>query len=185
MPPILGRVTRCAPLVDRSSKTASSSTELERFYRANCSDMMRLCTALVGPELAEDVFASSVLRVLSSDRFIDLTDDARRGYFYRTMVNEANRIVKRSAKGRVLESLAAASRPIAEPASRARTRGLIDDVAALSVRQRAVIYLTYWEDLSVAQVADRLGISEGSVAQHLTRARQHLRRRMNHDQPTR
>ena len=43
-------------------------------------------------------------------------------------------------------------------------------VRSLSVRQRAVIVLTYWADLAPADVADRLGISEGSVRRHLARA---------------
>jgi RNA polymerase sigma-70 factor (ECF subfamily) len=50
-----------------------------------------------------------------------------------------------------------------------------DAVVALSVRQRAVIVLTYWADLDPRTVAERLGISEGSVRRHLARARAHLR----------
>jgi RNA polymerase sigma factor (sigma-70 family) len=49
-------------------------------------------------------------------------------------------------------------------------------VAALSARQRAVIVLTYWADLDPRHVAERLGISEGSVRRHLARARAHLRK---------
>jgi RNA polymerase sigma factor (sigma-70 family) len=49
-------------------------------------------------------------------------------------------------------------------------------VTRLSVRQRAVIVLTYWDDLTPAQVADRLGLAEGSVRRHLARARARLRK---------
>jgi RNA polymerase sigma factor (sigma-70 family) len=48
-------------------------------------------------------------------------------------------------------------------------------VAGLSVRQRAVVVLTYWADLDPRAVAERLGISEGSVRRHLARARARLR----------
>ena len=48
-------------------------------------------------------------------------------------------------------------------------------VARLSSRQRACVYLTYWEDLSPPMVADRLGIGEGTVKQYLARARAKLR----------
>ena len=54
----------------------------------------------------------------------------------------------------------------------------VDVLAAvdrLSVQQRAAVVLTYWEDLSVAEVAQRLKISEGSVKRHLARARSRLR----------
>jgi RNA polymerase sigma-70 factor (ECF subfamily) len=54
----------------------------------------------------------------------------------------------------------------------------VDVLAAvdrLSVQQRAAVVLTYWEDLSIAEVAHRLRISEGSVKRHLARARSRLR----------
>ena len=52
-------------------------------------------------------------------------------------------------------------------------------VASLSLRQRATVFLTYWEDLDTRTVANVLGISEGSVYQHLNRARATLRRRID------
>ena len=43
---------------------------------------------------------------------------------------------------------------------------------SLSVQQRAVTYLTYWQDYSVAQVAEALGVGDGTVRrQWLGRAR--------------
>jgi DNA-directed RNA polymerase specialized sigma24 family protein len=39
-----------------------------------------------------------------------------------------------------------------------------------------VIYLTYWEDQSPAQIAGLLEVSEGTVRKQLARARDHLRR---------
>lgn len=52
-------------------------------------------------------------------------------------------------------------------------------VVALSVRQRAVVFLTYWEDLDGPAVAEALGISLGSVHRHLHRARETLRRKID------
>ncbi len=49
-------------------------------------------------------------------------------------------------------------------------------VGRLSVMQRAVVYLTYWEDLTSPVVAERLGVSEGTVKRHLARARNQLRK---------
>ena len=46
----------------------------------------------------------------------------------------------------------------------------------LSEQQRAIVFLTYWEDQSPAQVADLLGVTEGTVRKQLARAREHLRR---------
>lgn len=52
-------------------------------------------------------------------------------------------------------------------------------VASLSMRQRAVVFLTYYEDLDTAAVAEQLGISVGSVYQYLNRARTTLQRRID------
>ena len=45
----------------------------------------------------------------------------------------------------------------------------------LSVQQRAVTYLTYWQDMSVAEVAEALGVGDGTVRRQLARARSRLR----------
>ena len=42
--------------------------------------------------------------------------------------------------------------------------------------QRAVVFLTYWDDLTVEAVADVLQIAPGTVKAHLARARASLRR---------
>ena len=54
-------------------------------------------------------------------------------------------------------------------------------VARLSPRQRAVVYLTYWDDLDPMSVAEVLGISDGAVRRHLARARKSLRRLLDDD----
>ncbi len=55
---------------------------------------------------------------------------------------------------------------------------VLEAVGSLSVRQRAVVFLAYWEDLDENSIAERLGISAGSVRQHLGRARDKLRMKL-------
>lgn len=62
--------------------------------------------------------------------------------------------------------------------SAAALAGDSDVIAAvenLSPQQRAVIALTYWRDLPVAEVAEILDISDGAVRKQLARARARLR----------
>jgi RNA polymerase sigma factor (sigma-70 family) len=70
--------------------------------------------------------------------------------------------------------IAAQSRTIGDPPDTAvdAHRAL----AALSGQQRAVVFLTYWEDQAPAQIAELLGVSDGTVRKQLARAREHLRR---------
>ena len=47
-------------------------------------------------------------------------------------------------------------------------------MARLSLRERSAIYLAYWHDLSVDEIATTLGISRRSTERALTSARRHL-----------
>ena len=54
-------------------------------------------------------------------------------------------------------------------------------LAALPPRQRAVVVLRYYEDLSEAQIADALGIRPGTVKSQSSAAMAHLRRTLDDD----
>ena len=150
----------------------------EEFYRKHADSLLRLAYALVGPSDAEDIFSTAVLNVMQSKRWPELEDDAKRGYLYRSIVNQARRWGRRTSKRRQLEAMYALREAIPNPTVHAPDETWAV-VAELSTRQRAVVFLTYWEDLDTHGVADLLGISEGSVYTHLNRARNALRRRID------
>lgn len=52
---------------------------------------------------------------------------------------------------------------------------IIDVLMALPTRQRAVIYLHYWEGLPVAELADVMGVGLGTVKRYLHLARKKLK----------
>ena len=149
----------------------------EEFYRKHADGLRRLAFVLVGAADGDDVFANAVLRVLRSRAWRRLDDDAKRGYLYRAVVNEAKRFGRQSGSRRLREQLYMSQRAVA--VEQQTPEEIWSVVASLSVRQRAVVYLTYYEDLDTAAVADRLGISVGSVYQHLHRARSALERRID------
>ena len=141
-------------------------------YRQLAPELMRFATALVGRSDAHDVFSGAVVKALATPAWPTVAN--RRAYLYRAVFNEAQRWLRRSGERPRREARAAAAGP-----DRWELPAFHDDVrravAGLSVRQRAVVVLTYWADLDPRTVADRLGISEGSVRRHLARARANLR----------
>jgi RNA polymerase sigma-70 factor (sigma-E family) len=73
----------------------------------------------------------------------------------------------------------AAEPPAPDPATiDDRTEALLDALAGLPERARAVVVLRYWEDYSVAQTADALGVSQGTVKSQCSRALGMMRTRI-------
>jgi RNA polymerase sigma factor (sigma-70 family) len=77
-------------------------------------------------------------------------------------------VYRRRARERIFADAIAFQDPDLRP-------DVIQAVLRLSSRQRACVYLTYWEDLTPTDVAERLGIGEGTVKKYLARARSTLR----------
>ena len=139
-------------------------------YRQVAPELIRFATALVGRDDATDVLSSAVVKALASPSWPGVEN--RRAYLYRAVFNEAQTWLARSRRRVTLEARAS-------PTERWEMPNIRPDVGAavaeLSVRQRAVIVLTYWADLDSRTVGERLGISDGSVRRHLARARARLR----------
>jgi RNA polymerase sigma-70 factor (sigma-E family) len=76
-----------------------------------------------------------------------------------------------------IESVAEPQAPVAETADE-RAGALVAALAGLPERARAVVVLRFWEDYSVAQTAEALGISQGTVKSQSSRALAMLRTRI-------
>ena len=140
-------------------------------YQRHADELVRYATALVGPDDAPDVMIDAVMQAFRSPGWPQVTN--QRAYLYRAVLNRAHS-VRRSDARRHLREVRSAPGVVADPA------GVSVDaqraLSGLSAQQRAVVYLTYWDDLTPAQVAGLLGVTEGSVRKQLARAREQLRR---------
>jgi RNA polymerase sigma factor (sigma-70 family) len=158
-------------VVDRQ---ASESKEPgDAIYRCYAPELLKFATGLVGPWVAADIVHDAIIRCLQAPTWERIVD--KRGYLYRAVLNASRSHHRASRRHQDRVQLAATREQVAshEPDLRPEVWAA---VLTLSVRQRAVIVLTYWQDLAPEQVAERLQISEGSVKQHLARGRERLRR---------
>lgn len=159
---------------------SSAGDKLESVYRSHGAEALRLAYLLTGDrELAEDLAQEAFVRV--ARRLGGLrNDDSIRWYLRRTVINLANshlrrRRVERSHLPTLAGSTATASFGAVDVVT---TRAVREAIAQLPVKQRAVVVLRYYQDLTDQQIASVLGWPVGSVKSTLHRAaailRQHL-----------
>ena len=133
-------------------------------YDKHADELVRLATGLVGPDDAADVVSSAITRLLGSGAWLGARD--RKAYLFRSVVNEARMLHRSGRRRRAREERTAPVEAHEDP----RDVEVLACMSALSVRQRAVIVLTYWHDLDQEGIAAVLGVSRGTVARHLARA---------------
>jgi RNA polymerase sigma factor (sigma-70 family) len=140
-------------------------------YGKYSEELIRYATALAGPSGAEDVFSAAFARCMERADWSTVTDT--RAYLYRSVLNEA-RAQFRATQRQLRRDAAEAASARVDDASPAVRSEVLDAMRRLDVRERAVVFLTYWADLTVAEVAERVGTSERTVARDLARARRTL-----------
>ncbi len=141
----------------------------EEIYRKHADELIRFATTLVGAGSAEDVFSGAILKAMTSHSWQTVTE--HRAYLFRAVFNEALG-AKRSDRRRGLRETAAAPHEDVEVAH--LSSEVADAMSRLSVRQRSVLFLAYWLDLTVEEIARTLVLSRRSTERALTTARSQL-----------
>lgn len=159
-----------------TNRATASDADLVAALESALGRIRRTARLLVGdPELADDLVGEAIARTLPRWR-AGLVEDAP-AYVRRVVVNLASRRWRRLALGRrrdraALEWTADPADPTELLAERDRT---VRAVMALPARRRAVVVLRFYEDLTLADIADVLGIAQGTVKSQLSRALEQLR----------
>lgn len=152
--------------------------DFDEFFRATWPRLFRTAYAVAGDAAsAEDALQAAYARAFASWRRVTAADHPE-AYVRRMVVNEIIGDRRRGWWRR--------ERPVAEPELAGRFESPEDGVAdrqvvwaavqELPVRQRAVIVLRYYEDLSEREIAAVLGCSPGTVKSQASAALANLRR---------
>jgi len=153
---------------DRGSVDAA---DFDDFYRAEFPRLIVLARGLCTPTLAEDVAQEAMLVALRRWRFVARLERPDL-WVRRVCINLAvSSFRRRMVELRAVVRLTGRSEP--EPLSDA-TEELWEAVRSLPERQAQAAALRFAHDLPVADIADVLGCTEGTVKQHLSRARHTL-----------
>ena len=158
---------------------SSPQLDIAALYRAHRLQLVRLAILLVDDQAsAEDVVHDAFINL--HRRGGQLRDpQAALGYLRTSVVNGSRSVLRRRQTTRrhlqrVTEDWApAADRGALQAAEQSR---VLDALRRLPKRQREVLTLRYWSDLSEADIASALGISRGSVKSAASRGIRQLER---------
>jgi RNA polymerase sigma factor (sigma-70 family) len=160
-------------------REGASLAAIEAAYRDGFERFATVAASIVGSQAGardavQDGFAAAI-----RNRRQFRGDGSLEGWLWRTVVNEARtqrrrRVTAESAEARVFDW-------VSEPlwGEQFEGHGVVGAlVASLPERQRLVVFLRYYADLSYSQIAEALELQPGTVAATLNRAHEVLRLRL-------
>lgn len=150
---------------------ADDAPSLAAVFDANAAAMYRTILAFTGgrAEIAEESVAEAFAR--ATERWEDLRDPV--AWLYRVAFNVATDELRHERRGRHERTQDAP--PPTEPGE------LFQAMRRLPPRQRAAMVLFYVNDLPVAEIASRMGVTRPTVRVHLTQGRRRLRELLGDD----
>lgn len=167
------------------ASTWDADDAVERLYAAHWRRLVRLSVLLVHDAgTAEEVVQDSF--VAMHGRWRRLRDpDKALAYLRQSVVNRSRSALRHRG---VVDRYAARQRPLdplpgADESAlvRARRESVLEALAALPTRQREVLVLRHYLDLSEADIAATLEISRGAVKSHASRGSAALRTLLAHE----
>ncbi|WP_149179281.1 SigE family RNA polymerase sigma factor [Streptomyces sp. TRM49041] len=165
-----------ARATDRDPSPRPTVTDL---YHSHRLSMVRLALLLVDDRAsAEDVVQDAFVALYKrhGERLDDV--DNALGYLRTSVVNTARSVLRRRRTAREYVPPHEADAPSAEDHALLgdEHRRVLDALHGLTSRQREVLVLRYWSDLSEARIAETLGLSRGAVKSTASRALDALER---------
>ena len=174
----IGRSGAGTPPVATVPPAADAETGIAELYRVHYSTMVKVAFLLTrdsgrSEELVQDAFVDLYGRW---DRLRD--HDAVVGYLRQSVLNRARSSLRHLKVVRAHDARATLRDVVSAESSaldRIRSETILGSLAGLPTRQREVLVLRYYGQLSEAEIAAALGISTGAVKTHSSRGLKALR----------
>ena len=167
--PATGQSVGQNPSLD-SAPVVELITGIETIYRNDLARLVGLAEWIVGSRMiAEEIVHDSFARIVERPPRLD-DPTALSAYVRTTVVNGCRSKVRRVVLERKHAKVVAEIHEDPERPNEHIRRA----IGELPMRQRQVVVLRFYEDLTVDQIASTLSISSGSVKTHLHRATQRL-----------
>jgi len=137
-------------------------------YMSVRRDLMRYATALVGPDTADDVVSSVVVRALARPGGLGGLREPKQ-YLMKAILNEVRSRHRRRSQHPAVHADTAVETTVGSDDA------VTNVIASLPARQRAAAYLVFYEEYTPSEAADLMGCRPGTVRRYLHLARAKLR----------
>jgi RNA polymerase sigma-70 factor (sigma-E family) len=176
--PVAGALTRAATTGAASGATGQAADEaVTAMYQNHYAVLVRAAALLVGDvATAEDVVQDCFIAMHGA--WWRLRDPSKAlAYLRSSVINKSRSVLRHRAVADRHLPMSAPDLPSAEESAMAvvQRSSVLAALSELPVRQREVVVLRYYADLSEEQTAAALGISKGAVKSHTARAKGSLR----------
>jgi RNA polymerase sigma-70 factor (sigma-E family) len=159
-------------------RSVDARASFEEFVHARASSLLRTALLLTGQDLAEAEDLLQLVLERAYRHWARVCETGEPERYVRRILANASADRWRRLRRRPEQSLPAADAGLSVPdqsAGIADRDYLLRALAGLPPRQRAVLVLRYFDDLSEAEIADALGCSTGTVKSQLARGLARLR----------
>ena len=147
----------------------------DEFVIARQRQMLRTAYLLCGDwHLAEDLTQNALAKVYVGWARIQRVDNVD-AYVHRMLFRTYVDTYRRRRKREILSDAVPEVADLATAGDGDVRMALLAALAQVTPRYRAVLVLRFWEDRSISEAAEALGISEGSVKSHTHRGLHQLR----------
>lgn len=177
------RETTAAGKTTVAAATTDAETAVTTLFRQHRLGLLRLALLLVDDQQSdEDVVQDAFLGLYRRWPQLQETTNAQ-AYLRSAVLNNSRSVLRRRRTARAYVP------PHAPDAASAESQAMLSAehaevlgcLATLTSRQRQVLVLRYYEDLSEAQIAQATGLSQGAVKSTASRALDALERRWDAD----
>lgn len=180
MTTLLPRALGDAAVIGRSLSEPERFSEL---FDAHATVIHRYAARRLGPDLADDIVSETFLSAFESRRRYDQSRADARPWLFGIASNHIGK--HRRTEIALYKAYVRSGVHPAEPGAEERAdtlaanRPLAQALLALEARDRDVLLLVAWAELSYGEVADALKIPVGTVRSRLSRARKKVREWMS------
>ena len=158
----------------------SRDAEFDAYVAARSPRLLGVATLLVGRHEAEDALQEALISLYRRwDRVV--AADNPDAYVHRSLVNASLQLLRRRRRIELPAAFDLSGPAIGHDDAVSNRHHMLQALATLPPRQRAVLVLAFYEDRNEAEIAVAMSCSRGTVKSQKARALNALRERLGSD----